>query len=105
MAQSYSFKSHKSGDTFGGVSFTLAVTPARTLVGCTITMPVTIKLKDTIVKTFSTTTGELVIKDATHFDFKKQIVSLPKGSYSYKMVFRFANGDIKTYLTGFWSIY
>jgi hypothetical protein len=104
----YNFRDHKSGTTFSGVAFQLVVnnTP-KSLVGTTISMivgDVIIKGSTYAGKTFSTTTGELVITDAINgkFQFKKQVVNLSVCKHPYYI--EFWDDDVKVYLEGVWKI-
>jgi hypothetical protein len=99
-AQTYNIKTHKSGDTFPGVQFQLAINGSnKSLDGAVINMKVGIKL-------FSTSNNAIAITDASSgiFQFKEQIINLNPGTYKYTIQFIFPDGKKKTYITGTWVI-
>jgi hypothetical protein len=100
MATSYNFPIHESGDTFNGVQFELKVnSAAKDLTDAKITMKIA-------GKEFTSTAGNFVISDSLNgkFNFKKQMVKLPDGYHLYKISIECKEGDIKTYVTGYWLI-
>jgi hypothetical protein len=100
MATTYNFPTHESGDTFNGVQFELKVNSvAKDLSGAIITMNIA-------GKKYTSTAGNFVISDALNgkFNFKKQKVTLPSGYHQYEITIEFEDGDIKTYVTGYWTI-
>ena len=101
--KTYNFPECTIDETFEGVEFQLIVNGVpKNLTGAIINMIIT--AGDVII--FSTTSGELVVTDAINarFTVKKQIITLPVGTNSYRMKFIFPNGDVKTYIKGTWPI-
>lgn len=100
MATTYNFTTHESGDTFNGVQFELKVNSvAKDLTGSVITMNVAGQV-------FSSTGGHFLITDAENgkFQFKKQKVTLKDGYHPYEITIQFSDGDVKTYVVGYWTI-
>jgi hypothetical protein len=96
----YNFPDHERGTTFGGVSFELLVNGVpKSLAGAKIEMAIAGKV-------FSTVTGELIITDAAggKFEFKKQIVTLSPKNHHYEITYTFSDGEVKTYIEGYWQI-
>ena len=99
--QTYNFPNHQSGDTFLGVNFALLNgTDPMNLAGA--------KIEFAFVKArkLSTLTGEVEITNAAGglFRVKSQIIAWQPRTYQYEMKITFANGTVRTYLSGSWLI-
>ena len=99
--QTYNFPNHQSGDTFLGVNFALLTgTDPMNLAGA--------KIEFAFVKArkLSTLTGEVEITNAAGglFRVKSQIIAWQPRTYQYEMKITFANGTVRTYLSGSWLI-
>ena len=103
-AETYDFPDHESGDTFGGVTFTILVNAvALNLTGAVIVGTFKAGGK---TYTASTTNGALTITNAAGgiFTYDEQVVSYSPATYSYEIVFTLSTGAIKTYIQGTWKI-
>ena len=94
-----------SGDTYEGASFTMSKNGSpMDLTSASIIMNV--NANGTNVQ-FSTNNEKLRITDAINgvFEFRKQVVDFWSfGTFPYEIIFQFTNGDIKTYITGTWTV-
>lgn len=101
----FNFSPAINSDTFDGVSFTMSKNGSpMDLTSASITMNVN---ANGVNVPFSTLNGKLNITSASSgiFEFSKQIVEFNSfGTFPYEMIFQFPNGDIKTYITGTWTI-
>lgn len=106
MTQTYDFPDHVKGDTFEGVQFTITVnSSALNLTGATIRMQMRLNSNAPVVKEFSVGNGLTLTTPASGiFTFNKQVISVPPGVYYYDIQITLSNGDIKTYITGTWTI-
>jgi hypothetical protein len=106
MASVYNIPTHKKGDTFTGVTFTVLVngTPLN-LTGSAIKMD--IRVGNVLKKRIDNgTTGGVTLLNAGAgvFTIDKQIIDIPARTYDYDIQFTLANGDVKTYIIGTWTI-
>ena len=104
----YNFKKHKTGDTFNGVDFELLINGLpKDLTGATIKMQLKKDKNSPAVLTLSSTVPEQInITDALSglFSIVNQVISVPEGNYIYDIQFTFADGTVKTYISGGWPI-
>jgi hypothetical protein len=105
--QTYTIPDHIKGDTWPGVSFTVIVNgEPLPLTGASIRMMLR-NTSNAIKKTFtSEVDGGITITDGEDGDFQidEQIIDIPAGRYKYDIEFTLANGDVKTYIKGTWTI-
>ena len=96
--ETHNFKSHRSGDTFKGKSFTFSAHPASDINKVELITHAGQKL--------SSDDGGITITDvaAWAFTIEKQIISWPPMTYKYDLVITMANGDVRTYIKGSWQI-
>lgn len=105
----FNFPDHKSGNTFDGLSFTIAVNGvAVDLTGASVAAYFR---KDSIDGTVSlemtTDNGKLTLNSpATDgvINVAKQLVSLAWGTYYYDVRYVLADGETKTRVGGSWTI-
>ena len=101
----YQFPDAVNSSTFEGSQFTMIKNGSpMDLTSASITMNV--DANGTNVQ-FSTMNEKLRITDAVNgvFEFRKQVVDFwSYGTFPYEIIFKFPNGDIKTYINGTWTI-
>lgn len=100
---------HIKGDTFPGQQFTVLVNEAPLpLAGAVITMDLRKdeRANSERVLRLSTTLGTISIINAAGgvFQINKQIIDIPAKQYNYDIEIVLANGDVKTYISGTWTI-
>lgn len=103
----YNLKTHKSGDTFDGVSFTITVNSSPLdLTGASIEMTVFSQgngLKQ--VKKFTVGNGLTITSPASgQFEIDEQVIDLTPNTYYYEIEFTLQDGSVKTYVCGEWRI-
>lgn len=97
MAAVYNFKSHHSGDTFNGITFTFP--DNYNFNNAIIEINTDVRKYD-----LSTTNGTITIIDNKSFKINSQIINWIPRTYIYRLNVTFSNGLKKTYLTGKWQI-
>lgn len=102
----YDFPEAILGDTFDGIKFTMSLNGSPLdLTGASIIMTLMVGC-DSIV--YSTENGCLTITDPPTlgtFEFNRQLILINAyGVFNYEITFYLSNGDIKTYLSGTWTI-
>lgn len=99
----YTFPTHKSGDTFLGVEFTMKdehLTPLN-IVGAAIQLVTA----SPHVQTLTVGDGITITNGASGiFKVDEQIIDWVSGNYEYEIIFTFTSGRKRTYITGFWLI-
>ena len=108
MAQSYNFPSHRAGDTFPGVQFTLELNGSPLdLTGAQALM----QLRRAPNVRHVEAEYALTVSDAAQVGapsgvirFPAQIIDLPPHTYYYDIELRLADGTVKTYIHGQWPI-
>jgi hypothetical protein len=99
----YTFPTHKSGDTFLGVTFTMKDEHAAAIniAGATIIL----QTSSPNVQTLSVGNGITITNGAGGvFKIDEQVISWGAGNYEYEINFTFTSGRKRTYITGFWLI-
>ena len=101
----YNFPDHISGDTFNGTSFTVKVNGSLLdLTGASVAFIFGV---DKDVLTLSTLNGKLTLSNTPTdgvVTFPRQVITLPVGTYKYRVIFTLRDGSVKTYITGQWVI-
>ncbi|REK56941.1 MAG: hypothetical protein DWQ49_09545 [Bacteroidetes bacterium] len=110
----YNLRTHKTGDTFEGATFTVTVNAAPLdLTGATLEMSVLRNdnknpnvPKGKLVLQLDSGGNGLTITDAVNgiFDIDEQIINLGVGDYYYDIKFSLSDGSVKTYIGGCWTI-
>jgi len=105
MADYYNFPDHRKGDTFSGTTFQVNVdgTPLN-ITGATIKMMMKHKKKN--VKKLLTSYSGITISNPSSGEFKidRQIIDTDPGEYVYDIEIELADGTVKTYIKGSWTI-
>lgn len=101
--QTYNFPTHKSGDTFPGVQFTIQLNgQPLDLTGAQAIM----QLRRGPNVRHVDAQYQLTITDAAAgmIQFPAQIIDLAPHNYYYDIELRLADGTVKTYIHGQWPI-
>jgi hypothetical protein len=101
----YTIPAHKSGDTFLGVEFTMTDSggSAINIGGAVIELITSSPFSETLTTIAG---GGLTITNGAAGEFKidEQRIDWASGNYEYEIIFTFASGRKRTYITGFWEI-
>ena len=110
IAKRYNFTPHMAGDTFEGIQLTLTLTSGGSTAPIDLTgaaIKIIFKKQDisTTVSTLEIGSG-ITIDDATGgvFSIDPFTVFAVAYLYEYDMQITFSNGDIKTYMKGFFEV-
>lgn len=98
----YNFPDIVSGDTSTTTDFQIITNGAPTdLTGCTIKMDFA-NAAGAVVKYFSTVDSTITFTDIINGKFRVEqyLCDIPKGPYTYDIQIIFADGQIKTYVSG-----
>jgi len=106
----YDFTPHVAGDSFEGIQITMTltssgVTAAIDLTGAAIKIVFKKQGQSTVISTLEISTG-ITVDNATGGIFSIDpftVFSVPY-TYEYDMEITFSNGDIKTYMKGFFEV-
>ena len=88
-------------DTWAGQEFVLYVNGVvKSLAGTSIVL--TLDTGDTL----TSAAGEITVTDAANgvFRIKSQVITFSAGVHKYEIKFNFADGSVKTYIKGHWTI-
>ena len=103
----YNFPDAKRGDTYNDVSFTINVNGiAQDLTGASIKMWLVNANQQAPAADYNTINGRLIITNATAGVFKTSIgiVLLTVAQYYYDIQITFANGVVKTWIEGTFTV-
>jgi hypothetical protein len=103
----YNIPSHRRGDTWGGInSITFTVNgSALPLTGAAVKMEFREDIDAPPILTLSTETSSIVIGQAPGvLQIPPKLINIPFGKYQYDLQITFANGVVKTYMSGTWEI-
>jgi len=99
---------HIKGDTFEAVNFEMLInTLPINLTTCILRMQLRKEYGGVIIKSFTTvaSAGLTITNGALGlFKINKQIIDLPTFSYLYDIELDYQNGDVKTYISGNFTI-
>lgn len=103
----YNLSSHISGDTWNGLSISIQINDADPTYELeSVKMQVRKSTFSKVLLEFSTDNGKIVITDPVTWTFiiQSQVISLCPDTYIYDIQTIDANGAIKTYVNGTWTI-
>jgi hypothetical protein len=104
----YNIPSHRRGDTWDGInSITINVNGSPiNLTNATVKMEFRQDLDSPVALTLSTTDGSIVITNAAGgvISIPPKKIEVPFAKYLYDLQVTFANGVVKTYMSGTWEI-
>jgi len=105
----YDFPKTIKGDTFNGTLFTVTVNDlALDLTNAIVKMDLRLTPTGTIAKSFTSVGDADITISATPTDGKftinRQIIDIDAGTYAYDIEIELADGTIKTYISGNWTI-
>jgi hypothetical protein len=101
------FADHKRGDTFNGRKISLERNGAPIdLTGAKIIIQFKLSSSGVSKFEFSTKKETIYIPEPTNGELimMPRILNVPAGHYNYDMQITFPNGNVKTYLSGIWTI-
>lgn len=104
----YDISPHKAGDTWKGIA---GITITRNgssinLTGASAKMQVKFQMDAPTVVEFSSDDNTIIFVDPTSgiLDIPPRIIDVPPATYMYDLKITLANGEVKTFLEGNWSI-
>lgn len=102
----YDFPTHKKGDTFPGVSFTIEIDDTPLDLSSSIIRMIVRDCNGINTLDLSNSTSGITITDAPGgiFAVDEQIIDINPGAYSYDIQITLSDGRVKTWISGKWVI-
>jgi len=104
----YTIPPHRRGDTWDGIlsiSININGVPVN-LSNSNVKIEFRESIDSPVVLTLSTANGGVIITNASQgtLQLPSRIIEIPYGKYLYDLQVTFANGVVKTYMSGTWEI-
>lgn len=103
----YDIRRHRKGDTFEALTFNYVVNGSPSdLTGAAILMDLRVTPQTAPALTLSVGSGITITDDTGGvFNIDKQIIDIAPAEYLYDIEITFASGDVKTWVSGNWTIF